>query len=84
MNGVIEMSDNAHEFTLLVPASYWDDFSDRCPVDLPSQMPVELGRQGRRVKLGLNAEQLEFLRSDAEFYAQGNTDYSPRAVVSGA
>jgi hypothetical protein len=69
---------------LTIPATYWDDYSDRSPVDEPSQMATEVKRAGNRVTIDANAIQLEYLQGDADFYAQGNTDDSPVAVLRGA
>jgi hypothetical protein len=70
--------------TLQIPATYWDDFAERCPVDSPEQMPVEVGRAGCRVTVQADETQAAYLLSDARFYAEGNTDDTPRAVISGA
>ena len=69
---------------LKIPATYWDDYSERSPVDEPAQMAVEVKRAGNRVTIEANAIQLEYLSGDAEFYAQGNTDDTPAAVLRGA
>lgn len=72
----------SHQIT--IPARYWDDYGDRAPVDDESQMAVELKRAGNRVTIGADAVQLEYLLGDAKFYAEGNTDDTPPAVVRGA
>ena len=69
---------------LTIPATYWDDYSERSPVDEPAQMAVEVKRAGNRVTIEVNAIQLVYLKGDAEFYAQGNTDDAPAAVLRGA
>lgn len=69
---------------LTIPATYWEDYSDRNAVDDPSQMAVEVRRSGNRVTIEANAQQLLYLRSDAAFYAEGNTDDTPPAVIRGA
>ena len=69
---------------LTIPATYWDDYSERQAVDSPEQMAVEVRRVGSRVTVDANEIQLAYLMGDAAFYAQGNTDDTPRAVVSGA
>ncbi|WP_291519312.1 hypothetical protein [Acidovorax sp.] len=69
---------------LTIPAMYWDDFSDRCPVDEPSQMPNEVRRSGSRVTVEVNPVQMEYLGGDADFYAGGNTDGTPPGVLRGA
>ncbi len=69
---------------LSIPATYWDDYSERRPVDNPAQMAVEIKRAGHRVTIKANAEQMLYLQSDAEFYAHGNTDDTPKAVLRGA
>ena len=69
---------------LTIPMMYWDDYSERQPVDNPTQMAVEIKRAGHRVTINADAEQLRYLKGDAEFYACGNTDDTPMAVVRGA
>ncbi len=69
---------------LTIPATYWDDYSERSPVDEPAQMAAEVKRAGSRVTIEADAIQLKYLKGDAEFYAQGNTDDTPVAVVRGA
>ena len=69
---------------LTIPATYWDDYSERQAVDEPSQMAVEVKRAGSRVTIEADAIQLRYLKDDAEFYAQGNTDDTPPAVLRGA
>ncbi len=69
---------------ITIPASYWDDYSDRSPVDEPAQMAREIKRAGNRVTIEADAVQLAYLKGDADFYAQGNTDGSPAAVLRGA
>lgn len=69
---------------LIVPASYWDDFSERSPVDTPEQLAIEVRRAGNRVTIEANPEQLLYLKGDADFYAEGNTDDTPAAVLRGA
>lgn len=69
---------------LIVPARYWDDYSERGAVDEPSQMAVEISRSGNRVTVEADKIQLVYLKGDAVFYAEGNTDDTPPAVVRGA
>ncbi|MCZ8254739.1 MAG: hypothetical protein O9327_03640 [Polaromonas sp.] len=69
---------------LVVPARYWDDYSDRQAVDEPSQMATEIKRAGTRVTISVDLVQLKYLKSDAEFYAGGNTDDTPASIVRGA
>ena len=69
---------------LTIPGRYWDDYSERQPVDNPTQMAVEIKRAGHRVTINADAEQLRYLKGDAEFYACGNTDDAPIAVLRGA
>ena len=59
-----------------VPAKFWDDFSERCPCDGDPavEMPNEVSRSGNRVLIEGTDRQIEWLRSDAAFYAQGNVD----------
>ena len=54
-----------------VPAKFWDDFSDRCPCDGDPEveMPNEVSRSGNRVVIEGNDSQIEWLRSDAEYYS---------------
>lgn len=70
--------------TYTIPATYWDDYSDRNPVDSWDQMVVEVSRSGSRVTITATPEQREYLLGDAKFYADGNTDDTPRAVITGA
>lgn len=69
---------------LTVPSAYWDDYSERNAVDEPDQMASEVKRSGNRVTIEANVVQLHYLRSDAAFYAEGNTDDAPAAVLRGA
>jgi hypothetical protein len=57
-----------------VPALFWLDHEDRSPCDRPEQMAELQSIQGRVAYIMANAEQLECLRSDAEFYAGDNVD----------
>lgn len=57
-----------------VPALFWLDHADRSPCDRPEQMAEEVCIQSRLALIMANAEQLECLRSDAEFYAGDNVD----------
>lgn len=67
-----------------IPATYWDDYSERNPVDSPDQMAQELRRSGNRVTVVADEDQLKYLLGDAMFYAEGNSDDTPPAVVRGA
>jgi len=69
---------------LYVPAKFWDDHCERCPCDgdPESAMCREVRRSGARVFLHGNAAQIECLRSDAEFYAEGNVDDCGPIVAS--
>lgn len=69
---------------LTIPATYWDDYSERQAVDEPAQMAAEIKRAGNRVTIKANEVQLKYLKSDADFYAEGNTDDTPPSVVRGA
>lgn len=69
---------------LIIPARYWDDFSERAPVDSPEQLANEVRRAGNRVTIEADPVQLKYLLGDAEFYAQGNTDDTPTVVIRGA
>lgn len=69
---------------LTIPATYWDDYSERMAVDEPSQMASEIRRAGNRVTIEADSIQLKYLHSDAEFYAGDNTDDTPAAVLRGA
>lgn len=80
-----EDGDAAIEFIeLWVPTLYWDDYSERNPVDHQSDMAQEMRRRGRQTLVRADAKQLHYLQSDARFYAEGNTDDAPSAVVRGA
>jgi hypothetical protein len=57
-----------------VPALFWLDYSDRCPCDVPEQMAEEVCIQGHTASIMADADQIECLRSDAAFYAEGNVD----------
>ena len=69
---------------LTIPARYWDEFSERAPVDNASQLAVEVGRSGNRVHVSATAEQLVYLLGDAKFYAEGNTDDTDPNILRGA
>lgn len=69
---------------LTIPAIYWDDYSERQAVDEPSQMAIEVKRVANRVTIEADATQLRYLKSDADFYAEGNTDDTPAAILRGA
>lgn len=69
---------------LTIPATYWDDYSERQAVDEPEQMAVEVKRAGSRVTIEADAVQMKYLKADADFYAQGNTDDTPAVVLRGA
>lgn len=53
-----------------VPATFWDDHSERCPCDGDPEIDMarEVRRSGRRVLIEGNPVQIEVLRSDADFY----------------
>lgn len=53
-----------------VPAKFWDDHTERSPCDGDPEtaMAKELSRSGNRVLIEGNLQQIECLRSDAEFY----------------
>lgn len=60
---------------LWVPLYFWSDHADRCPCDNPeTDMATEVREAGKRILIVATPKQLEVLRSDAEFYAQGNVD----------
>lgn len=69
---------------LTIPATYWDDYSERSPVDAQDQMALEVRRAGNRVTIEANKVQLKYLKSDAAFYAEDNTDDTPQSVIRGA
>lgn len=69
---------------LTIPATYWDDYSERCSVDAQHQLALEVRRAGNRVTIQANDVQLKYLKSDAAFYAEGNTDNTPHSVIRGA
>lgn len=69
---------------LTIPAIYWDDYSERQAVDESSQMAIEVKRAANRVTIEADATQLRYLKSDADFYAEGNTDDTTAAVLRGA
>jgi hypothetical protein len=57
-----------------IPALFWFDHSERCPCDSEDQMAELVSVQGRVAFVMANAVQIETLRSDAAFYAEGNAD----------
>ena len=67
-----------------IPRSYWDDFSDRCPCDHEDEIPVEVSLSARFAVIKANPALIACLLGDAKFYAGGNTDDTPRSVISGA
>lgn len=60
--------------TFYVPAMFWDDYSERCPIDNESDMAIEIERAGKRVLIQANETQVKCLHGDAVFYAKGNVD----------
>lgn len=66
----------------LVPALFWLDHEERNPCDKPEQMAKLLSIQNRQAHIAATPEQLETLRSDAAFYAEGNVDGVPHLVRS--
>lgn len=71
-------------YSIKIPARYWDDYVDRGAVDEPCQMAEEISRASNRVTVKANDEQLAYLLSDAEFYANGFTDDTAPAIIRGA
>lgn len=68
---------------LWVPSTFWDDHAERCPSDEgPRGICTEVRQSGRRTLIVGTPEQLECLRSDAGFYAEGNVDDCPALVRS--
>lgn len=68
---------------MLIPLTFWLDHADRCPCDDPETgMCTEVRTAGSRALIEGTAAQIEVLRSDAEFYAQGNVDDCPAVVRS--
>ena len=66
-----------------VAAKFWDDHCDRCPSDDGEEgICHESQRSGRRVLVEGDARQIETLRSDAAFYAEGNVDDCAQLVRS--
>lgn len=85
----MEMNTELREGLVLavwVPSTFWDDHSERCPCDgdPDSEMAWEVRRAGKRVLINGTPDQIEVLRSDAEFYADGNVDECTRLVRSAA
>jgi len=72
------------ELTMMVPASFWLDHCDRCPCDGDPEaaMAREVSTHGSRVMIAGTPAQIEVLRSDAQFYAEGNVDDCPGLVRS--
>jgi hypothetical protein len=69
-----------------VPAKFWDDHCARCPCDGDPDIAMarEVSRSGARVLIEGTAAQIEILRSDAAFYAEGNVDDCASLVRSAA
>jgi hypothetical protein len=65
-----------------VPAFFFLDHEERQPCDRAEQMAILQSVKNEIAVILANAEQLENLRSDAEFYAQGNVDGCPSLVRS--
>lgn len=60
---------------ILVPLAFWLDHADRCPCDDPeTDMCTEIRTAGSRALIEGTTAQVEVLRSDAAFYADGNVD----------
>jgi hypothetical protein len=57
-----------------LPAMFVLDHEERRPCDQPEQMAVLQEVRGCVAHVLANEQQLENLRGDAEFYAQGNVD----------
>ena len=57
-----------------LPALFFLDHEERSPCDRPEQMAGLSSVQGRIAYVMANDEQLENLRADAAFYAEGNVD----------
>ena len=68
--------------TYIVPALFWLDHEDRSPCDRPEQMAELNYIQHRRAFIFATDEQIECLRSDATFYADGNVDDCPSLIRS--
>ncbi len=70
---------------LKIPRGYWEDFSDRCPCDHPSEMPDEISVANNVVTIDASPAQVACLLGDAQFYADTrNHDSVPSRVVAGA
>jgi hypothetical protein len=72
---------------LRVPATFWDDHCERCPCDGDPEVELarEVGRSGARVLIAGTASQIEWLRSDAEFYCDpAGPDEAPKGLVRSA
>ena len=57
-----------------LPALFFLDHEDRSPCDSPEQMAELSSIQGRIAYVMANDVQIENLRADAAFYAEGNVD----------
>jgi putative aminopeptidase FrvX len=65
---------------LWVPRLFWDDHADRC-CDHPG-MRRELVRLASRIKVELDKDALDDLKSDAEYYAgNGAPDWHDGAAI---
>jgi len=68
---------------LWVPLMFWQDHKDRCPSDDgDAGICYEERRTSAQALIYGSWSQIECLRSDAEFYAQGNVDDCAKLVRS--
>lgn len=57
----------------VIPALFWADYVDRCPVDAPEQMASLVRNVGpNRVEVECDDVQLGYLLTDAKYYAEAD------------
>ena len=67
---------------LWVPATFWNDHAERNPCDPGQTIATEVREAGRRVCIEADISQIEVLRNDAAFYAEGNVDGCRGLILS--
>jgi hypothetical protein len=67
-------SPSTEQLFYRIPLTFWLDHSERYPCDHPGQLAEEVHLNSKFAVIRANAEQLECLRSDAEFYSKDNVD----------
>lgn len=69
-----------------VASTFWDDHCDRCPSDKGADgLASEIRRQGARVLVEGNVQQIRCLYSDAAFYTdRDGPDETPPSILNSA